>query len=381
MNLLLTLTVVMVVFTYVGYPAWLRLYARLAEQPWQQGEVTADVTVVIAVHNEAERIEQRLDNLLAQEYDGGGMRVIMVSDGSTDDTVARVNQWCQRHGEALPVTLLEQASCCGKPSALNRAMVEVSSPLVVFADARQTFEPDTVARLVENFADPSVGACSGELCFRSSQGGDITNAAGLYWRIEKLIRRCQAMTGSVMGVTGAVYALRTALFRPLPEHILVDDLATPLNVMAANRRVVFDDRAIAWDEPPSEGAAETRRKIRTLAGVWQCLPVAWSALWPARAGLLLRFFSHKLLRLLVPWLLLLLLLGSSLSASPFWQGLAVLQWAGYLLVLIAWKWPAVRALPLVSTGYFFVLLNAAAAVSLVRILQGRSDALWKKPKG
>lgn len=378
MNVVLSLIIALVIFTYAGYPAWLLLRARLAPRPWSRGEVQANVTVLIAVHNEAGRIAARLDNLMAQQYDRGQIDVVVVSDGSTDDTVARVRDWQSRHGLALPLTLIEQPQCGGKPAALNRGMAAVRSDLVVFADARQTFEPDTIARLVENFADPRVGACSGELCFRTEAGGDISEAAGLYWRIEKSVRRNQALTGSVMGVTGAVYAMRTRLFRPLPEQVLVDDLATPLNVMAQSARVVFDSRALAWDEVPVDGAAEMRRKVRTLAGVWQCLPLAWSCLRGEHKGLLLRFLAHKILRLVVPWLLLVLLLGSTLSEAPGWQVLAALQWAGYLLVLLAWKSIRVRSLPLVSTGYFFVMLNVAAALGLVRVLQGRSGALWRR---
>lgn len=378
MTLLMLACLLLIVTAFAGYPLCLRVRRVLRPRPWQQAPYDGRVAVVIAAHNEGERIAARLDNLLAQDFDHQRLRIVLVSDGSQDDTLAVAQAWQQAHAADIAMSVIEQQPSQGKPAALNRALATIDEALVVFADARQRFAPDVITRLVENFADPQVGACSGELLFDAGDDGDIGEAAGLYWRLEKGIRQDQALTGSVMGVTGAIYALRRELFRPLPTNTLVDDLATPLRVMAAGYRVVFDGRARAWDQPPAQGAQEYRRKLRTLAGVWQCVPAALRLVVAGQVGLALRFVAHKLSRLLVPWAMLVLLLGCTVSDVLAWQVLAVLQWCGYVLVgLAAWS-ERIRRLPLVSTGYFFVLLNLAAGASLLMVLMGRHDRLWQR---
>jgi poly-beta-1,6-N-acetyl-D-glucosamine synthase len=363
-----------IVASYLLYPLWLTVRVRLLPRPWRRAPVEEAVTVVMAAHNESGRLRVRLENLLAMECGEQLREIIVVLDGCHDDSAGvladMARQWRQAVGPRL--TVIEQ-SHAGKAVALNRAMAEVTTPLVLFADARQSFEPGVMKLLLENFADPAVGAVSGSLCFV----GDGGEPAGLYWRLEKRIRYGQALTGSVMGVTGAIYALRTELFCPLRPDELVDDLATPLSVMAAGSRVVFDERARAWDEPSTDAGREWRRKVRTLTGVWQSLPLLWQVLRAGRVGVVLRFMAHKGSRLLVPWALLVLLLSSLLSGGLwFWFG--VVQLAGYSVAALAHNVLAVRRLPLVSTGYFFVLLNMAAAQSLWLALRGANRQLWTR---
>ncbi|MFN3712167.1 MAG: glycosyltransferase [Alcanivoracaceae bacterium] len=365
-------SIALILASYLLYPIWLRIRVRLRPRPWKQAAVTMPVTVVLSAHNEAMRLEARLGNLRSMHGAELLQEIIVVLDGCSDGSAGLLaelaGRWKRSNGPKL--TIIEQPRA-GKSMALNRAMGEVGTPIVLFADARQTFDADVITLLLENFADPSVGAVSGALCFSGS--GD--EAAGLYWQLEKSIRHCQALTGSVMGATGAIYALRRELFLPLRPDELVDDLATPLAVIAQGYRVVFDERARAWDEPSTDHHREWLRKVRTLTGVWQALPLVWRLVRSGYGGDACRFAAHKGSRLLVPWALLALLL-SSLLAGGAWTLFGLLQLLGYLLVAVAHKVAVLRQLPLVSTGYFFVLLNLAAAKALWLAWSGGGRQVW-----
>ena len=365
-----------VLASYLGYPVWLYVFARHKPKPWLREDNDLPVTVVLAAHNEVARLPARINNLAALEP--APTEIIIVLDGCQDDSrrcLERIDRDWQSSGSKPRLIVVEQTPQAGKAAAVNKGVALATSPLVLFADARQQFEKDVLGLLRQSFFDPDVGAVSGELCFRREDEGDAA-AAGLYWKLEKSIRRNQALTGSVIGATGAVYMIRRELFQPLRDAELVDDLATPLTVIAAGKRVVFEPRAIAWDEPPSDTALEWRRKVRTLTGVWLALPLVANMFLYGQSGAVLRFLAHKLSRLLVPWVLLVMLLASLFGHGLlFWFG--VMQLGGYFVALLMRYRPALRRLPLASTGYFFVLLNLAAARALLLAMNGAGQQIWK----
>jgi cellulose synthase/poly-beta-1,6-N-acetylglucosamine synthase-like glycosyltransferase len=376
MNLVVISCLLFVLASYLGYPLWLYVLSRLRPKPWHVADNDQPVSVLLAAHNEAARLPARLENLAALQP--APAEIIVVLDGCQDDSAASLQKidsaWREHEGKPRLI-VVQQSPQAGKSAALNRGMALVTSPLVLFADARQQFETDVLGVLRQSFSDPDIGAVSGELCFRQGGEGDAA-AAGLYWKLEKGIRRYQALTGSVMGATGAVYMIRRELFQPLRDAELVDDLATPLAVIASGKRVVFEPRAIAWDTPPSDTAQEWRRKVRTLTGVWLTLPLVANMLLHGQSAAVLRFAAHKLSRLVVPWALMLMLLASLAAQGPlFWFG--VCQLGGYLLVWLMHYQPRLRRLPLASTGYFFVLLNLAAARALWLAINGAGQQIWK----
>src|SRR5207248_11746164 len=181
--------------------------------------------------------------------------------------------------------------------------------VLVFADVRQTWAPDALARLLENFADPSVGAATGNLVIERAPG--VLDGVGLYWCFEKWLRERESRFASMVGATGAISALRRELFRPIPGGTVLDDAYWPLQVALQGFRVVLDPRAIAHDRLPERTRDEFRRKVRTLSGNFQLVGRLPAALLPWRNPVWLQLVSHKLLRLLVPWLLVPLLVLSA----------------------------------------------------------------------
>lgn len=365
MRVVFWLSLAVVTYAYVGYAVLLALLARIRTQPVQTGAIQPVVSIILAVHNEQANLIRKLDNLSALNYPSPRLEIVVASDGSTDRTNALLAQ------RAPPITPVYLPVSGGKALALNAAVAVAHGEILVFMDARQTVDPDAIARLAACFADPSVGAVSGELHLETEDGRPSPEALGIYWRIEKLVRKLESATGSVVGATGALFAMRRELYSPLPAGTLLDDVLTPMNVVRAGKRVLFLDTAIARDRIFSERGKEFSRKVRTLTGNYQLLQLAPWLLSP-RNPLLFRLVSHKLLRLVVPFLLLFMILGSAFAAGPLYRTAFVLQLLLYATALVGALSPGARRWRAVSIAYTFVLLNVAAAVAFYNLLAGRT---------
>ena len=364
----------LIVYTYAGYAAWLWLRARLAPWPVLRSQQEPHVSIVVIVRNEEQRIEAKMRNLLDLDYPPERCQIVVVSDGSTDAT----NDILRKFGSGDRVQVLMNQLSRGKASGLNDAISLASGEVVVLTDARQKIESRAVRLLVENLADPAVGCVSGALMLGDPDAGEAGKGMGLYWRIEKKIRDLESDTGSVVGATGALYAVRRELLASLPEGTILDDVYIPMQVARQGKRVVFDDRARAWDSPDLGGGLEFARKVRTLSGNYQLLQLApW--MLSGRNPLLARFVSHKLLRLAVPFALAVMLFTSLWLKAPVYRVALILQLAFYGLGLLALaRVPKVgiigRAADAAAT---FMLLNTAAVVAFANFVSGRKTA-WSR---
>ena len=339
MRLVFWISAMTVVYVYAGYPAllavWARLRPRPALRPAEPGADLPTVSIVIAARNEAARLTARIENLLALDYPAERRQIIVVSDGSTDHTL----EVLARFGTSVEAIAVPP---CGKAASVNAAVARATGDILVFADARQMFAPDAVHELVAPFADPAIGGVTGELlldCEASDVAGrragterraladrrtrddrgpgrrdefdrrgrivsTIAEGVGLYWRYEKQLRRFESAVGSTLGATGAIYALRRTLYRPLPPDTILDDVLTPMRAVLAGYRVVFSERAFAFDCAALDASAEQRRKVRTLAGNVRILGQEPRLLVPFVNPVWLQYVSHKLGRLVVPWALI-----------------------------------------------------------------------------
>lgn len=362
-----------VLYTYAGYPLLLALVARFRPRPVRPTAAKPrSLTFVLAAHNEEASISRRLDEL-TELIAGSGWKgeVVLVSDGSTDGTAAVA----RTHTKGA-VRVLELPNNGGKAAALTAGCAAATGEILVFADARQSWAPDALQLLLENFADPTVGAVSGDLVVESAPG--VMAGLGLYWRYEKWLRAREGRVHSTVGVTGAISAVRRELFRPIPPGTILDDVYWPLQVVLQGHRVVHDTQARAYDRLPEKARDEFRRKVRTLSGNFQLLALLPGALLPWRNPVWVQFLSHKLLRLLVPWALLALLVSSGLLAGPVY-GLAFWgQIAGYLIGFLG-LWQGVGArLRLASAAASFLVLNAAAWLAFWVWVSGRAGRSWTK---
>jgi len=362
-------------YSYLGYPAWLWLRSRWSPRPARRSSgpssATPTVSAVMVVRNEESVIARKLDNLLTLDYPQGNLEVIVVSDGSSDRTPAILAGYARDSR----VRALMKPEPHGKAAGLNDAIQLATGEVLLFTDARQQIESGALRFLIENFADPDVGAASGELMLGDPTSGETGKGMGLYWRIEKEIRELESASGSVVGVTGAIYCARRNLIEPLPEGAILDDVLLPMQVVRQGFRVIFDFRARAWDAPYLGKGREFSRKVRTLTGNYQLLQIApW--LLSSQNAIRFEFVSHKLLRLASPFALLAFLIASMFLPQPFYRATLAAQLAFYALSLAALAGVKIGPLSRIADpARTFVILNSAALVAFVNFVTGRK-AIW-----
>ncbi len=359
-----------VAYTYVGYPILLLVLAAIGRRPVAKRYESQALSVVLAVKDEEINVKARIENLLAQDYPDDLVEIVVVSDGSTDRTVE-----IARTFEGERVKVVELASATGKSGALNHGVAAASHPIIVFCDARQRFAENVFAELVAMFGDERVGAVSGELIIEPRAGGDVGEGVGMYWRYEKLIRRKESQIDSVVGATGSIYAIRRELFRELAPHTLLDDFLVPMRIVLAGYRVVFVRSARAYDLASQSSSQEFARKVRTLAGNFQAVAMEPSLVNPLRNRVFFQFVSHKLLRLLVPYLCIAALVMCALAGGWFYSSLFAAQLLFYLLGLVGSQ--GVGG-PIARLAWTFIVLNAAAVAALWVFATRREKNVWKR---
>jgi cellulose synthase/poly-beta-1,6-N-acetylglucosamine synthase-like glycosyltransferase len=337
-----------------------------------RGPFEPSVSVVMVARNEEQALEQKLRNLF--DLSPPLHQVIVVSDGSTDRTERILREHASDSGVYIVMNQLPR----GKASCLNDGIELAQGEVVLFTDVRQKIEPGAIRMLNQNFADPDVGCVSGELMLGDLDSGETARGTGLYWRIEKKVRELEAASGSVVGATGAFYAVRRELLTMVPDGTILDDVYLPMQVVRQGKRVLFDGRARAWDSANLGAEREFWRKVRTLSGNYQLIQLApW--LLSSRNPIRFEFVSHKLLRLTIPFALAVLLLTSFSLSGSLYRVALILQLAFYALgVLSLFRLLKGGSLAhIADAAATFVLLNGAAVVAFANFVTRRQPA-WTR---
>ena len=367
-------------YTFIGYSTLIHLRSRHRppHRPTPSTQ-TPSACVVLVAHNEAQRIPTRLTNLLDSLYPPHLLRVLVVSDASTDLTASLA-------ASHLPsrVSSLSLPTRSGKAAGINAALATIHDEFVVFTDARQRFAPNAIPTLLAHFTDPSIGAVSGSLEIDPALSS-IGSSVDTYWRLEKALRSAESRLDSSIGCTGAIYAIRSSLFTPIPTDTILDDLLIPMQIAASGARILHDPTAIAFDPQPLEPANEQRRKQRTLAGNFQLLFRYPLWLLPSGHRLWWQLISHKYLRLAAPFLLLASLLANFILASnpllskashTFYLSTLTLQILFYLAALLG-RLPFAPKSRFLSLPAGFLFLNLLTLRGLLAYLSQTNQPGWQ----
>jgi cellulose synthase/poly-beta-1,6-N-acetylglucosamine synthase-like glycosyltransferase len=372
---LVILSAGVILYTYVGYPALLRLLVWLrGPRPVQRAGITPRVSLVISAYNEASVIRRKLENSLALGYPRGALEIVVVSDASTDGTDEIVAEYAGR-----AVTLVRQAVRGGKTAGLNRTVPSLTGDIVVFSDANALYEPDAIQKLVRNFADPDVGCVTGESRYVAG-GGSIADASErAYWVYETRLKRWESALGSMVGGDGAIYAIRRALWQRLPETA-INDFLNPLQIVAAGWRAVYEPDAVCLERTAGTLGREFRRRLRIVSRSWRAVFQAPAALDPRRVGLFAwALVSHKILRWLTGVFALpavvagSLLVVETMSARPRPAGAALLLTAIVLTATSAGR-------RLVMLAIYAVAISAASIAGIISGSLGRVSGVWVTPR-
>jgi hypothetical protein len=365
-------------WTYAGYPALLVALAAFRAREVVTGVIEPKVTVIISAYNEEKDIRRKLENTLALDYPPEKLEVIVASDCSTDRTHDIVRELEPR---GVRLAILPERK--GKTAAQNLAASVATGEIFIFTDATTEFSRDTVRGLVQSFADPRVGCVGAELSYVSEGGTAVGKGGGAYWRYEKKVKELEARVHSLVGVSGCLYAVRAAAYRPI-EPELISDFVVAGDVFSRGYITVYGQGTVSQEKTHEDAGKEFDMRVRVIIRTINALVMRGRMLNPLRYRFFaFQIFSHKVLRYLVPELLLAaFVVGVALSRSgspyaPLYWALTVSQLVLYGAAIVGWLSLRLRLrIPLVHIPFYFVIANVAALWAFVMYLRGERKVTW-----
>jgi|SRR5579862_1221951 len=362
------------VYVYVGYPVLLAAVAPFHKRRRQCPGYCPSMSVVIPAYNEAGHIGQKLAQTLALDYPADKLEVLVVSDHSSDGTNAIVES-CRDPR----VRLIRTRERKGKTHAQNEGVRRARGEVVVFSDATTVYDREALFYLACNYVDPQVGAVSGLYRYVDPNRRSPTELGSItFWNYENMIKRLQSRIRTLTGCSGCIYSVRRSIYTPLSETAC-SDLVEPLQVVKRGYRVVFEDRAVAYEEPTRSAQDEFRMRVRVAAhGIAGVLALAellkvWKYGWIS-----FQLISHKLLRWTVPFLLIALMVSSALLSAR--RGYAYVFYAQvlfYMFGLASMLIPLHRHWKPLGLPLYFCTLNLATLVSFIKLFRGQRYAIWE----
>ena len=362
-------------YTYVGYPALIALISTLRPRRVVRKDFTPSLTVIITAYNEERALTAKLANTLALDYPHQLTEIIVASDCSSDRTDEIVQSF-----HDLGVILHRQPQRLGKTAAQNAAIAKARGEIVVFSDATSLYEPDTLRKIVRNFADQTVGCVGGRLVYIDPNDTQVGRGAQSYWGYETFLKRHESKACSLIGVSGCLYAVRKSAYVPLYNEAC-SDFIIATKMFEQGLRTIYEPEAICLEETNQRQDNELRMRVRVIAQTFTDLWRHREMLNPLRGGLYgIQLLSHKVMRYLVPFFLMALFAASAVLAggSPAYRALFLLQSLGYVCGAMSWVLEnfgirsRVLALP-----HYFVLANVASLIAMIQFLRGERYARWE----
>ena len=379
----MSLTVVCIfvpAYVYFVYPAllWV-LVVRRASLTHERRDITPSVTLIVSCFNEENVIRQKLENSLALDYPKEKLKIVVVSDGSTDSTDQIVKEFASEQ-----VELIRQEGRLGKTMGLNLALETVDTEIVVFSDANAMYQSDAIQKLVRNFADERVGYVVGAALYTDSDAGASAGNENLYWRYELAIKSMESRLHSVVGGDGAIYAIRSSLWQPLQQRD-INDFVNPLQIVAKGYRGIFDAEAKCFEETAGSFDKEVARKERIVNRSIRGLMRVKQVMNPGVTGIFaFEVISHKLLRWLIPLFLAVGVVGSALLAIWGYGLFQLVVLGAFLMTLLATKAHLAENREQLSwfltVPYYFIMVNAFAVRGILKALKGETQVTWNSAR-
>lgn len=379
------LCIALVLYTYIGYGIVIgilvKIKARFKPAPVYDAEAPSPtVAFVVAAYNEEDYIREKIANSLALEYPKDKLRIVFVTDGSSDRTPEIVKEYPD-------IALMHEDERRGKIHAMHRAMGHIEEEIVIFSDANTELNPDALQQIVKHYQNPKVGEVAGEKRIKVMEKDTASGAGeGIYWKYESWLKKMDSAFYTVVGAAGELFSIRTKLYVPVPPNSILDDFMLSLRVAQKGYQVKYEPQAQAWEEPSSSVKEEFKRKIRICAGGIQSILWLLPLLNIFRYGWLsFQYISHRVLRwTLTPLALVAILginVGLALQGSMFYQVILVLQVGFYLIALLGW-WLQKKKLKIkgLFIPYYFVVMNLSVFLGFWRFVKGQQSVMWEKAK-
>lgn len=366
--------IAIVLYCYIGYPTVLFLAKKLKRrpEPLRDANDYPTLCLVISAFNEEKVLRKKIENSLSLDYPKDKLTVLVASDGSTDRTVSIARDY-----DDLGVRLFHRPVRAGKSAVLNEALKSVRSEIVVFTDANSMFAEDALKRLAARFADPDVGCVVGKLRYVDGRATSVSKGEGLYWRYEGMLSVLESSLRSVLVANGSIFAIRRELQPNLYAEV-ANDFQTPIEIGAAGWGVVYEPKAMAFEQSTMFWQEEFQRKVRIIV---RGLSGFWKLRGKIRGFRRWQFFSHKLLRWAVGPIMFVVFVSNAalMQTSVFFASTMLIQIFLYLAALNGWRMKKTRKPhPLFYLPFYFTMVNLAAAVAIARFAAGERQRVWEK---
>jgi len=363
-----------IAYTYAGYPALAYVLSRIFGRPARRADITPKVSVIIAARNEERDIAAKIENALALDYPKEKLEIIVASDSSTDRTDEIVRSY-----ESRGVLLHRQTVRLGKSAAQNQAVRVSSGEILVFSDATTKWHADSVQRIVRSFADPEVGCVAGQLLYADPTASAVGRGCSAYWSWEKQIRQSESRLGSLIGVSGCLYAVRRSCHRRLAGD-MIDDFVIASEIHLQGLRTVYEPEALAIEHTNRRAVEEFRMRVRVIEQTMSAFHRYRWLLSLRQRMFAFQLISHKVLRYTIPLFLMTAYASNFLVATK--DRLYAVTFSGmtlfYLAALAGWVLSRLwRPIGLLTIPYYFALANLASVVAFVKFLRGDSRVVWE----
>jgi len=374
-KVLFWLLLLLCLYIYAGYPLVLRIIAALDSRPVQTADIQPSVTLFVSAYNEENVMREKINNSLELDYPTDKLSIVIASDGSTDGTNDIIRKY-----EDDRIKLVSYTERTGKIGVINKTVPTLESEIIVFSDANTMFKKDAIRKLVQNFGDPEVGAVSGDVVLHSEKT-TYAKPESLYYKYERWIQKYESASGSIIGVDGAMYAIRRELFTAPSSNIILDDFVISMNIACSGHRVVFEKDAIAYESNTNSYKDEFRRKSRIIAGAIQSLMQQEGIPSIRRKRLFFAYVSHKLLRWMVPLFLVILFIVNCMLLYEYWTPvyftILIAQVLVYTLALSALVIMKFVTIQLTLIPFYFCLVNGAALYGIYKGIFKKQQVTWE----
>jgi poly-beta-1,6-N-acetyl-D-glucosamine synthase len=378
-----------ILYTYFGYPVLIFLLAKMIHKPEAYQTYQPSVTLLIAAYNEEAVIEEKIKNSLTINYPKELFQVLIVTDGSADKTPEIAKRYIN-----YGIEILHKTERRGKMAAINRALPNARGEIVVFSDANNYYQPDTILKLIQPFGNPAVGAVTGAKVIGQGDGS-LGASEGLYWKYESFIKKQESRAGSCTSAAGEVLAIRKNLYSPPPDHVINDDFYIAMQIVRNGYRLVYVPEARSIERVSPSAQDEIARRTRINAGRFQAITMAGQILPFNRPLLVWQILSHKFLRPIVPFCMIGAAISNLLAVlfPPQAKGLWILSKPFSIIFLVlqilfyAAAWMGSKAINrgeqnrLVRLFYlptFLTNSNYAALMGFFRFLRGSQSHMWER---
>ena len=362
-------------YVYVGYPLIIFMIGRVYGKPVFRAKFEPTVSIIITAYNEEKSIRSKIENTLRINYPNERLEILVASDGSTDNTDAIVEEYCE-----MNVRLFRQEGRVGKTTTQNKAVEQACGEIILFSDATTMYQPDVLRAILPNFADLSVGCVAGKLIYVNHSNSGVGKGAKSYWSYETLLKESESKACSLIGVSGCLYAVRKSVYVPMYPEACSDFLICTL-IYRLGFRSVYEPSAICTEETNRRTDKEFQMRVRIIAQTFTDLWRNRDMLNPLRTGLFaVQLISHKLLRYLVPVFLLTIFISTGILAfdSVLFAMIFILQIIFYSIALLTWVLESRNLkLGILTIPLYFVLTNLASAIGFYKFLRGEHFAQWE----